>query len=166
MNQKITHITAWLALLFWATGLLLKVFHFPGAALALIIGTFFSQFFFIPLFFFQNNDELETHYLNKRIRKIQGICFFLIGFSPIFSLQHWPGASAIFFIGLIGILTLILTLYFTRHPHFRQPHYLALMVILVLNFGVIRVANQIGANQRADNLSPQYFRTLDKRIAL
>ena len=166
MKQKIIHITAWLALFFWALGLLFKVFHLPGAALGLIFGTFLSQVFFIPFFFFLKNDRLETHYSNKWIRIFQGTSFFVLGFSPIFSLQHWPGATALFFLGLIAIIILTITLFFTKQPHFRKPHYLALLVILVLNFVVIRVANQIGANQRADNLSPQFYRTLDKRIAL
>jgi len=68
MKQKAINTTAWIGILLWSLGLTFKVNHWPGAALFIVLTAFFTVLFFIPLFFYLPNKEIEQHYIYPKLR--------------------------------------------------------------------------------------------------
>ncbi len=100
-------ITGNVSLALIAIGTALKIFHYPGASIALLLGFVTLCFVFFPAAIYLNytyKKDQKKPMLNLSIL-IGGIAF-MIG--VLFKLMHWPGASLLLFVGWSIILGIFL----------------------------------------------------------
>lgn len=95
-----------LALALMAFGALFKIGHWPGASFMLTLSFFFTTLVFYPTLLYVVYKEV-----NEKKQAIIYVIAFISGAlfmtGTLFKIQHWPGASLLFFLG-VGIITFIL----------------------------------------------------------
>lgn len=106
---------------FTLLGSFLKVMHWPGAAICLILGIGIFCILFLPLMILLKfKDEVtNTDKLVQSFGLLTGMAA-SIGF--LFKIQHWPFANILMFSGLVGFTFLFVPLYFVtrvRRPELR-----------------------------------------------
>jgi hypothetical protein len=77
-------------------GSIFKLFHWPGAAIMLVLGVFIMCFFFLPLLLVLKIREVNAS-RDKTILVLGAVIGALYCLSVIFKVQHWPGANVMLF---------------------------------------------------------------------
>jgi hypothetical protein len=96
------------ALLF---GSFLKIMHWPGANVMLLLGIVTFSFVFLPLMLFLKTKEAE----DKRDKLIIGVgtlVGILLCISVLFAIMHWPGRTPLWIITCASSMFLLIPLYF------------------------------------------------------
>ncbi len=79
-----------------AIGTVLKIFHWPGAAISLLLGFFILCFIFFPSALYFNYNSSKRG-LGVNLTAFLGGTSFMLGI--LFKVMHWPGASMLLLIG-------------------------------------------------------------------
>jgi len=116
--KKVMMVSGFIVVLAFITGSMLKIMHWPGANILLVLGLGGMSLLFLPLLFIFKVQEMPA----ARDRVILGIGIFLsilYFLSMLFQVQHWPGARIIWLSTLILSFFVFLPLYF--FSGIRQP---------------------------------------------
>jgi len=93
------------SLAFIALGTVFKIYHWPGAALSLIVGFVTLCFVFFPSVVYLNyTSEAEKRKLGLNLSLLTGGIAFMAGI--LFKTLHWPGSSVLLLLGwslLLGV---------------------------------------------------------------
>lgn len=103
--KKATSILGMAGGLFTIAGTLFKILHYPGASILLVIGLGLIALLFMPFALIVNVKGQSG--IKAKAMPISGFVggIFLILFS-LFKIMHWPGASALFILG-VGVMLLV-----------------------------------------------------------
>ena len=96
--------------IFLMTGFLLKIQHYPGSGILMVLGYSILALILIPSILIallrdENSKNLRVAYIIGAISMI----FYLLG--QLFKLQHYPGASVLLIAGALGLTTIFLPVY-------------------------------------------------------
>lgn len=92
-------------------GSFLKLMHWPGAGISLVLGVVLFSLVFLPILLALKAREAKGA-AEKAILVIGTLTGILYCLSSIFKVQHWPGANMMLFSSLAIILFLLLPIYF------------------------------------------------------
>jgi hypothetical protein len=128
MKNKIYYYGLICCILVLAGGLL-KIFHLPGAGIALTLGITFFCLWFIPL-------SLLSSYKAEKDKKVKWL--YIIGFitvlvdlgGALFKIQHWPGAEISMIVGIPVSFILFLPAYLLYNRTDSQVNYRNLLPIM------------------------------------
>lgn len=100
-------ITGNISLALLALGTVLKLFHWPGAGIMLVLGFAVLSLVFFPSAIYTNyrDSKLKLPKLLHVSILVGGVLFML---GVLFKLQHWPGAGVLLMLGWIFILFVFL----------------------------------------------------------
>jgi hypothetical protein len=98
MKQKI-YILGVVTAMIISTGLIFKVFHWPGAAILITAGILFLVLLFLPAALI-NNYKAEGNSQNRMLYIVTYITCFVVFIGMLFKLMHWPYAGIGLFIAL------------------------------------------------------------------
>jgi len=103
--KKATSILGMAGGLFTIAGTLFKILHYPGASILLVLGLGIIALLFMPFALIVNIKGQSG--IKAKAMPISGFIggIFLILFS-LFKIMHWPGASALFIVG-VGVMLLV-----------------------------------------------------------
>lgn len=112
--KKIIYISGIILINIQLTGVIFKMFHWPGAGIILTLSILLMVFLFFPIAlvtsYKQHNDKAQLHlYL---------IAYLTIAFDSIamlFKIMHWPGAGIFLIIGIPLPFVLFLPFYMRYH---------------------------------------------------
>ncbi|MCU0455301.1 MAG: hypothetical protein MUE74_03280 [Bacteroidales bacterium] len=157
-------ISVFFAALFFISGILFKVQHWPGAGLILTLAGVFAVLFFIPSLLYSSLKDPESK--PRRLLYVLGaigIMLFISGY--IFKMQHWPMAALLLFLGLFILFVVVLPWY--THMTWKNENFIrAEFIFLVVgSMAVIIPASMVATNiQRTfDN---GYFTNLAQQKAV
>lgn len=106
MNKSIK-ITGNISLALIATGTLFKIFHWPGAAICLILGFAALLLFSFPAIIWHNNKEgVASGKTLMNLSAFVGGSMLMAGI--LFKVMHWPGANILLLSGWVFIIGLFL----------------------------------------------------------
>lgn len=111
--KKTTSILGMAGGLFTIAGTLFKILHYPGASILLVIGLALIALLFMPFALIVNVKGQKG--LKAKAMPVSGFIggSFLILFS-LFKIMHWPGASALFMVGIAIMLLIFMPLRFIK----------------------------------------------------
>ncbi len=123
-------ISAFLAALFFISGTLFKIQHWPGAGIILSLAALSSVLFFIPALMVSRISDQE----NRAKRPVYiigaaGIIFYVLGM--FFKIQHWPLATALMVLGVI-VLSVMAFPWYTWITWKEENHIKARYIYLVI----------------------------------
>ncbi len=123
-------ISAFFSALFFISGTLFKLQHWPGAAICLSLAALSGVLFFIPALMISRMTEPENK--SKRpayILGATGIIFYVSGM--FFKIQHWPLATILLVLGMVLLCAIALPVYtyvtWKDESHIKAP-FIFLMV--------------------------------------
>jgi hypothetical protein len=99
------------AVFFLLAGSLFKIMHWPGAGIMLVMGVSFICFLFMPLLLLTKNRETTT-LRDKVVMSLGTLVGILYCLSTLFKVQHWPGASYLWFATIIISAFVFIPIYF------------------------------------------------------
>jgi serine phosphatase RsbU (regulator of sigma subunit) len=102
--NKTTRIFAWITGILFLTGAFFKLNHLPAASIQLVLAAFLYIFFYLPLWLAARlkGKEFKFFYFAQYLM----LTVFML--SSIAKIQHWPLSTAIFYIGVLVLLTVFL----------------------------------------------------------
>ena len=123
-------ISAFFASLFFITGTLFKIQHWPGAGIILSLAAFSGVLFFIPALMVSRITDQE----NRAKRPVYiigaaGIIFYVAGM--FFKIQHWPLATALMVLGVV-VLSVVAFPWYTWITWKEENHIKARYIYLVI----------------------------------
>ncbi|MBC7863900.1 MAG: hypothetical protein IAF38_13070 [Bacteroidia bacterium] len=100
-------VTGNVSLALLGMGTVFKIFHWPGASVALLLGFALLSLFFFPSAVYINQREANTRKrpLLNGSALLGGITFML---GILFKVMHWPGASLLLQVGFLTMLFIFL----------------------------------------------------------
>jgi hypothetical protein len=98
MKQKI-NILGLVSVLILVTGTVLKINHFPGAGIMLIIGITSLETIFLPLALI-NHYRAEGNRQTLLLYLVTGLTAFVVFTGMLFKIQHWPYAGYLLMISM------------------------------------------------------------------
>ncbi len=121
-TRLFAHIAGFFAAFLFSVGILFKIQHWPGAALALLFASIVTGLLFAPAFFI--NQIRATTNTTKKIALIFGligVIIYIAGF--ISKMNHWPGGPMLSFAGD----TLLVAIAFPCFAiaHYREREYIS-----------------------------------------
>ena len=123
-------ISAFFAALFFISGTLFKIQHWPGAGIILSLAALSSVLFFIPALMVSRISDQE----NRAKRPVYiigatGIIFYVLGM--FFKIQHWPTATFLMVLGVI-VLSVVAFPWYTyitwKEENFIKSRYIYLVI--------------------------------------
>jgi hypothetical protein len=97
-------ISAFFAALFFISGTLFKIQHWPGAGIILSLAALSAVVFFIPALMISRITDQENRAKRPAyITGATGIIFYITGM--FFKIQHWPTATILMVLGVIVLCT-------------------------------------------------------------
>ena len=99
-----TKFFAWVSCLFIIIGVLFKTLHWPFAGPAMVIGSGFFLFFYLPLWFIDAIKIKEFRFFTV----VQLLTLFLYGLAAIAKIMHWPFAGIFYILLHLDILFVFL----------------------------------------------------------
>jgi hypothetical protein len=114
-------------------GAFFKIMHWPGAGMMLVLAITSVSFVFLPIFFLVKTKEVKEK-KEKFILGFGALFGVLFCLSTMCKIQHWPGASLLWLVGLGVLFFLFLPLYFftgIRNPETKLNTILSSIMILV-----------------------------------
>jgi hypothetical protein len=130
-------ISAFFAALFFISGTLFKIQHWPGAGIILSLAALSSVLFFIPALMVSRISDQE----NRAKRPVYiigaaGIIFYVLGM--FFKIQHWPTATFLMVLGVI-VLSFVAFPWYTWITWKEENHIKARYIYLVIGAMLIIV---------------------------
>jgi hypothetical protein len=127
-------IFGWLTTIFLLVGHFFKMMHWPGASVAVIVGSGLFLFFYLPLW-------LSSALKNKEdrvIKIIQFVTLFLFGLTALWKSMHWPEAGALYstMFGYTMLFLLPYSFYLlvrTGKSSLSAFHYIIIIFLIVTN---------------------------------
>jgi hypothetical protein len=109
-TKKLVHISGFIGVSLFATGMLFKIQHWPGASILILGGILLSGLIFIPSLFISNYRQTR----NKPLKLIYmlgmaGCITYPAGF--LFKIMHWPGANILLMMGALLLICIVFPLY-------------------------------------------------------
>lgn len=120
--KKILIVSGVVSMLAFSSGAFLKLFHFPGAAVLLLLGFLSFSFVFLPLLFIMKNREIGAR-RDKVILALGVLTGIFYCVSMLMQLMHWPGARVIWVLTLCLLTFIFIPVYFVtgiRKPETRM----------------------------------------------
>lgn len=149
---------------FTLVGSFLKVMHWPGAAISLVLGIGVFCLLFLPLMIVLKfrDDVTRTDKLVQAFGLLTGMSS-SIGF--LFKIQHWPFANLLMFSGLVGFTFVFVPLYFitrVRRPEIRFNT--IINSVLMLASGGLLFAMMNLNKGRQDEASKLHYKALVEEV--
>lgn len=104
------HISVLIGGVFFMTGVIFKIMHWPGSAMLLLIGYFALLFLFLPTLLYVHIKKDQAKKL-KRIYILGIVSLIIYGLSSMFKMFHWPGAAILMLLGAFLLIGLFLPLF-------------------------------------------------------
>lgn len=146
-------------------GAIFKIMHYPGAGMMLVLAITCVSFVFLPIFFLVKTKEVKE----KKEKFILGFgAFFGILFciSVMFKIMHWPGAHALWLMGLGVLFFLFLPMYFftgIRNPETKLNTILSSIMILIAG-GLMFSLTALHETKDAENASKSSYNHLKESV--
>jgi hypothetical protein len=134
MRQKL-YILGVIAAMIISTGVVLKVNHWPGAAILLITGTLILVLLFFPAALI-NNYKAEGNSQNKLLYIVTFITCFVIFTAMLYKIMHWPYAGVALLIALPFPYIVFLPVYLkvtSKNKNFNIYNTVFVLLLLALN---------------------------------
>ncbi len=134
MKQKI-YILGIIAAMIISTGVVLKLNHWPGAAILLITGTLILVLLFFPAALI-NNYKAEGNSQNKLLYIVTFITCFVIFTAMLYKIMHWPHAGVALLIALPFPYIVFLPVFLTvtsKNKNFNIYNTVFVLLLLALN---------------------------------
>lgn len=109
--KKSVYISGIACTLFMLLGCLLKIMHWPGANILLILSTVLFCFFFLPAALTGSYTAQPENKRMKLLHIVTYVVFFIGMMGTLFKIMHWPGASLFLVLGLPLPFILFLPVY-------------------------------------------------------
>lgn len=94
-----------------SVGSIFKLMHWPGAAIILVLGVAFLSLLFLPLLFLTKKAETKTK-AEKWILGVGALVGILYCLATLFKIQHWPGASLLWYATIVLSAFVFIPIYF------------------------------------------------------
>lgn len=132
MMKKIMIAGGVFSVMAFLTGSFFKIMHWPGAGVLITLGILLMCFIFLPLVFILKAKEINSgiEKLTVAMGTLLGILFCL---DVLFTVNHWPGATALWLSTICGSAFIFIPLYcFTglRKPETRVNTILTTIVLV------------------------------------
>ena len=134
MKQKI-YILGVIAAMIISTGAILKVNHWPGASILLIIGTLILVLLFLPAALI-NNYKAEGNSQNKLLYIVTFITCFVVFTAMLYKIMHWPHAGIGLLIALPFPYIVFLPVFLkvtSKNKNFNIYNTVFILLLLALN---------------------------------
>ncbi|WP_375238621.1 hypothetical protein [Aurantibacter sp.] len=127
----------------------LKIMHIPGSSLLLILSLSLGSMMYLYLSFAILNGiplfkiHKKESYLGVSVKQMIFVILIGILFSSsligvLFKIMHWPGATVLTLLPLVGlVISLILSLYLISKKSSSFLKYLIIRIIIILSIGLI-----------------------------
>ncbi|MFI5151125.1 MAG: hypothetical protein ACHQRM_15440 [Bacteroidia bacterium] len=109
--RKTILVTGIISLFLLLLGVLFKMQYYPGASIMLILGVALLNLLYLPLLLIYLIRQKESPVILKVAQGIAILPAWMLTFGILFKIQHWPGASALLFFGMILLLFVFLPLF-------------------------------------------------------
>lgn len=119
-------------------GSFLKIMHWPGASMLLLLAILTASLIFLPLMFVLKVREVDS----TRDKVVTGLGTFfgiISSLGTLFKIMHWPYANMMMFVGLVVFMFLFVPVYFftgIRNPE-TKVNVIVSSVIYILAGGLI-----------------------------
>jgi len=127
-------------------GIVLKLLHWPGGNIALVLSLMLlSLFYFAASYFLYNPTQMVVvdGYSYKQTSTKKALLAVITGMSMpvaliglLFRLMHWPGAAVMLLVGLVTIAPIAilnLVLFLNRKDEFYQPLAIRTLIVAILS---------------------------------
>jgi len=134
MKQKI-YILGVIAAIIISTGAILKVNHWPAAAILLVTGTMILVLLFFPAALI-NNYKAEGNSQNKLLYIVTFITCFVVFTAMLYKIMHWPHAGIALLIALPFPYIVFLPVFLTvtsKNKNFNIYNTVFVLLLLTLN---------------------------------
>lgn len=132
--KKSTFLTGFLASVLFIIGIFMKIMHWPGAGIVIVISSITFAFGYSVLLFLDKN-KLAQNNLDKTANAITTLTILGVVISFMFKAQHWPGAGILIYIAHLLLLATIAVLYLQgskENDTFKKLHYNNMAIILTI----------------------------------
>jgi hypothetical protein len=104
------HIAIFIGGVFFMSGVLFKIMHWPGSNVLLLVGYFSLLFLYLPTLLFVHIKKEQAKKL-KRINILGIVSLIIYGLSSMFKMFHWPGAAILTLLGAFLLIGLFLPMF-------------------------------------------------------
>ncbi len=113
--KKFLYVSSFVSVVSITTGMLFKMFHWPGASILMLVGTVFFVFALLPLLFHNVYRSAVRIDAQLKVSVISGyLGFACLALGILFRLLHWPGANVILGSGIVLLNFLYFPLVFWK----------------------------------------------------
>lgn len=164
--KKTLNITGLLSTFLTLTGAVLKIMHWPGAGITIVMGAVLFSLVFLPLMIALKfrDDGTKT---DKWVLSFG----FLIGISTsvgfLFKIMHWPFANVLIFWGLIAFLFAYIPMYFVtriRRPELKF-NTIVNTVLMMATGGLLFSMYNMGYSHRSELSNRQAYVLLNDEVS-
>ncbi|MBI5540416.1 MAG: hypothetical protein HY951_10190 [Bacteroidia bacterium] len=107
------HIAALLGGMIFMIGVMYKIMHWPGSGIMIMIGYLFILLLFLPTLLIVHIKKAKSR-KDKLIYILGALSIIIYGFSNMFKMFHWPGASVLMLFGAFLLISVFLPLFTWR----------------------------------------------------
>jgi hypothetical protein len=153
-------VSAFLAGLFFISGTLFKVQHWPGAGLILTLAVIFAVLFFVPAVLADKLKDAEKK--SKRpvyILGATGVVFYMAGM--FFKIMHWPLATIFMVTGLV-VLCMLAFPWFTWLTWKEDTNISSHFIFMVLTIFLIIVPGALVSLNQQQSYESGFFPNLER----
>lgn len=132
MLKKIMIASGTFSVILFLIGSFFKIMHWPGASILLTLAIVLISFLFLPLVFILKAKEVNTG-LEKLTVALGTLLAILFCMDILFTVQHWPGATVLWFSTIALSLFIFIPLYFftgIRKPETRTNTILTTIMLV------------------------------------
>ena len=140
-NRLFLFISAFFSGIFFVTGSIFKIQHWPAAGIILSLAALSGLLFFIPSLTLSRINDQE-HKAKKPVYIIGAAGIVLYGLGMLFKIQHWPLASILGISGLI-LICVIAFPWYTWLTWKNENHISARFIFIVVGFLLILIPGTI-----------------------
>lgn len=109
--RKFMMYSGGIAAIVFAAGSFFKLMHWPGAGIMLVSAIFLFAFVFLPLVFVLKSKEVNSG-LEKLTIALGTLLAILFCLDILFTIQHWPGATKLWFVTIALSFFIFIPIYF------------------------------------------------------
>lgn len=157
-------LSAFFAGLFFITGTLLKIQHWPGAAIILSLAAFSGILFFIPSLAVSRIIEQEDK-AKRPVYILGAIGIICYGIGMLFKIQHWPSATVIMIAGMI-MLCVIAFPWYAWLTWKNENHVKTRFIFILIGFILIIVPGALINLNLEDSYNYGYYSHQEQQQAL
>jgi hypothetical protein len=154
-------LSAFFAGLFFITGTLWKIQHWPGAGILLSMAVFFGVIFFIPSLTISRIIDQKDK-AKRPVYIFGALGFILYGIGMLFKIQHWPQASGLMVAGMI-MLCAISFPWYTWLTWKQENHITPGFLFMIIGLLLIIVPGALINLNLQDSYKDGYYSNLDQQ---